>query len=187
MSPIDHNLPIPSIEGSKTLYNEYIKIRRDTLRYQNGHTHNYYTMETHSEAISIIATTPEGLFLLNKEYRHSCGKVLLCCPGGFLDNNEPPVEGARRELLEETGYTADQFQLIGNAHPLPGLCSQNVSYVLASGVNKVTEPNLEPSEILHPLLMTQSEINQYIANGHAVDGILCSALLLYQVYHSKKS
>jgi len=173
--------PFPQIEKSELVYQEFVSVRRDSLRYHTGHRHHYYTLDIANHAVSIVATTSDEKFLLNREYRHSNGKVILSCPGGLLSENEDPLDGAARELLEETGHTADSFRIIGKAPPLPGLCSQNILFVHAHRIKKVAEPALEPSELLSPTFMTLDEIYQYIRQGKDVDGILCSSLFFYHL------
>jgi len=171
-------LKLPIVKESKVLFDRFVKIRCDTLEYGNGTAHDYFTLIPKADAINVLATTPEGHYVLMEEYRHPTGKVLLCCPGGYLEPDESPEEGARRELLEETGYAAQDFKVIGSAYPYPGLSSQNIIYVKATEAVKVSEPHLEASEVLRTVIMSEKDLKAAIARGVALDGILCTALFL---------
>lgn len=173
------SLPIPKVEVSHIVHDGFIKIRCDRLRLPNGHKYHYYSLDARAPAVVVLAVTSDHKLLLIEEYRHPTLSILLSCVGGYLDSeNEKPEEAARRELLEETGYTAERFLILGSAYPYPGISSQKLYYVLAENVIKERNPELESSEILKPVLMTRSELVNAIAEGKPIDGNLCTALFL---------
>lgn len=61
----------------------------------------------------VVATTTEGLFILERQYKHGIGKVSLTLPGGTINAGENPFDAAKRELLEETGLTAESWEHLG--------------------------------------------------------------------------
>jgi ADP-ribose pyrophosphatase len=123
-----------------------------------------------------LAKTKDGKFVINKEYLHATSKVLLSYPGGFLSDDEDPISGAKRELLEETGYAGERFVLSGFCYPFPGLCNQRLYIVSSESVSKVATPQLEISEVIETVLMSKEELHEFIQAGEPVDGILCAAL-----------
>ncbi len=171
---------IPEVESSRIVFDKFVKIRSDILRYGAQHRHEYFTLIPKADAINILAVTPEGQLVLTEEYRHPTGKVLLGCPGGYMDPNESPLEAAKRELLEETGYTASDFQIMGRAYAYPGLSSQNIIYIVARRAHPVAAPQLETSEVIRTVPMSESELTLAIAAGAALDGILCTALFFFR-------
>ncbi len=171
----------PAIEESALVFEEsLIKIQRDTLQLQNHPPYRYYSLLTPPYAVVILALTHDGAYVLNEEYRHPTKQFLLSCPGGFLnDENEDPLEAAKRELEEETGFHAEMFTLIGSAYPYAGISRQKTFYVKATGAFLSTTPSLEPSEIIRTRLVTSQEINQAIDEGCELDGTLCTALFFH--------
>lgn len=166
----------PKIKHSKTLYSGYFDLRQDLLEKSDGKTHPYTSMIVSIDSVAILAQTPEGLWILNREYRHPTGKVLLGPPGGRLDKNEDPILGAKRELFEETGYSSDEVVIVGCCHPFPGLCDQKIIYLWAKHALKKSEQSLEPFEFIEVELMSDEALRKEIRKGADVDGNLCIAL-----------
>lgn len=172
-------LPLPQVEESTIVFEEFIKIRRDTLRLPTHQTYRYYTLLTPASAVVILATTKENGLVLNEEYRHPTGKVLLGCPGGYVDQGEEPLEAAKRELIEETGYTAEEYALIGTAYPYPGISGQKIFYIHAKNAKKTAEPQREMAEIIKTIEISENEVKRKIALGCDLDGTLATALFFY--------
>lgn len=179
MSEQNHNssIALPKVINSKVLYKDFVTLQMDQLHYPDGHEQDYFKLITKTDAAIILASNEEGAFLINREYRHPCEAILYSCPGGYLDKDEDPLTGARRELLEETGYTSDQFKLIGKAFPFAGITSQCIYYIRATNIRKISNPELEPSELLTSSFYSKNELMQIIKASNNIDGLLCTALL----------
>lgn len=167
---------LPFIEKQEVIFDEFVKVQRDQLLFPNGERHPYYTLITPAPAVVILGMTPDGYLVLNNEYRHPAGAVLLGAPGGYLEVNEDPLTGGRREFLEETGCTGESASLIGSAFPYPGLSAQKVYYVYMEGVRKAQDPSLDPMEVMQTVLKKPEEVIAAVKQGQAVDGSLCTAL-----------
>lgn len=174
-----YELPIPKVVGRELLHSSYVQVHRDCLELHDKSLYHYTTISTTPCAVMVIPTTPSGAFVLNEEYRHATGQIILGSPGGVLDENEDPAEGARRELIEETGYDGESFTLLGSSFPLPGLSNQRHFYVHANNVHYIKPPQLERAEILRTVILTPDEIFAKMRQGEAIDGTLCSAILFY--------
>ena len=74
-----------------------------------------------------------------RQYRHGAGQLTLETPGGLIDPGETPAEAAARELLEETGYAADEIVSLGAVNPNPALFSNRLHGFLARGAQRVRE------------------------------------------------
>lgn len=181
MSLSDHTLPLPHIIDSKLVFEKsLIKIREDLLQLSNAPPYHYFTLLTKPSSVVVIATTPEGKYLLNSEYRHPIGKVILCFPGGYIDEGEDPLEASKRELIEETGYQAEDFKLIGSAYPYPGITGQKVYYVHAINATFSCPIQPEASEIFEVKLLDDSQIDQALQQGTEIDANLCTAFFFLQ-------
>jgi ADP-ribose pyrophosphatase len=177
MSQSNEPFTLPSlIERTIVFHESLIKIQRDRLQIDQHPSYCYYSLITHPFAVAILASTPEGAYLINEEYRHPTGRVLLGCPGGYIDPGEDPLQTAQRELLEETGYKAETFSIMGSAFPYTGISGQKTIYIRARGAILAEQPKLEASEIIHPRLLMPNELLELIKRGEEVDGVLCTAL-----------
>lgn len=178
----NEELKLPTVQSSEIVFNDFIRIRKDVLHYSNGQDHRYFTIEAHRpNAVVVLCQTEEGKFILNEEYRHPTTHTVLSLPGGFLEGDESPLEGAQRELLEETGYTAEHFAVIGETYPFPGLCNQKLYVVKASVAKRIATPVLEQSEVLKTVLLTQEEVQAVIKARKPIDGILVQALYFFNL------
>lgn len=167
---------IPKLENSTIVFDEFAKIRRDTLLFHEKIQYNYYTLVTKPAAVVILALREDGQLVLNNEYRHPTSRILLSCPGGFLADAETAEEGAKRELLEETGYDAKTFQVIGEAFPFPGITGQKIFFVRALGAFKSASPDREPTELIRTITRSLPEVEEEILSGGDIDSLLCTAL-----------
>lgn len=180
-----NSLVLPTlIERSIVFKESLIKIQRDQLQIGQQPSYHYYSLLTYPFAVCILAITPEGAFVINEEYRHPTGRILLGCPGGYIDPGEDPLQAAERELLEETGFQAHSFTVIGSAFPYAGISGQKTIYIRALGATPTTQPSHEVSEVIRPRLLMPETLMQAIAEGADVDGTLCTALFFHQHYRS---
>lgn len=180
--PKEEPILIPKVKETGVEYDRFVKIRRDRLSFfGQEQDYDYFILETKAHAVVVLGLTPEGSLILTEEYRHPAGKILLGCAGGYIDQGETPLMAAKREFLEETGYSAATFEIIGCAYPYPGLSSQYVIYTLAKNAVCTAKQTLEPSETIRIIVKTEDELKKMIADGTPVDGILCTALFFWRL------
>jgi len=181
---LDHNLTLPKTLQSSTILDALISVRKDRLLYANQHEHDYFVVTSAEESVVVVATAPDGQLLVTKEYRHPIKRVVLGLPGGMMNKGESAVVAARRELLEETGCSAQEYFLLGSVYPLPGLLAQKMHIVHAKGAQKIHPTDLEASETLESAFMSTHEIQEKLKNGLDVDGVFCSAIYFYSLYEA---
>ena len=164
-------LLIPRLISSEILcHTGVIDLACDTLLLPPNFTqqYRYYKVTNKGKsrsAVFVVGKTRDQQLIVNLEYRHPTERNFVYgFPGGLIDSGETVEEAARRELLEETGYSApiENFKRIGSSFPLPAISGLQTYYVAAWDLDKVDEPNLEPSETLKVELMKESEIDRLL-------------------------
>ncbi len=120
----------------------------------------------------------DPLILLERQYRHAAAQYLYEVPAGSLDPGEDPLAGAKRELLEETGYKAKQWSKLVRYYASPGFLGEWMQIYLAEGL---TPGDAEPEddEQIELFAVPLSELLRQIDAGRIHDGKTIAATLLY--------
>ncbi|MCH9630364.1 MAG: ADP-ribose pyrophosphatase [Chlamydiia bacterium] len=168
----------------RLVYEGFFDFREDILLDHNQQEYQYNFLVAKAEACAILPEIEENKFVLNYEYRYPVGRTILSCPGGRLDEGEDPVFGAKRELLEETGYEAKEMINLHLFYPFPSVCDQRVHLFLAKGLTKVAEPNLDPLEEIETKILTMQDIKKLDYEEFPADGVLHSLLFHRNLYLS---
>jgi 8-oxo-dGTP pyrophosphatase MutT (NUDIX family) len=129
--------PVVSIE--KLVEGKVVNVRRDQVRMPDGAEVGREVIE-HPGAVGIVALDEAGQVLLIRQYRHPVGRMLWEIPAGLRDvAGEAPLETARRELLEEAGYLAADWQVLADFFTSPGITSERLRVYLARGLTRVPD------------------------------------------------
>lgn len=177
MSQNDWSGPLPR-RGARRVEFEtpLFCVSQTPLHLEDGALHPHYALELGPAAVMVLASTPDNLWVINREYRPSTNQVLLSCPGGSLNLGEEPLEGAGRELLEETGYSAEGYSVMGASYPFPGIATQKIYYIRAHGAMRSHAPSPEAGEFIETFETDLPALKRRIVEGAGVDGNLCTAL-----------
>ena len=126
---------------------KWLKIRKDEVQLPNGTImDDYFVIEKKNVAL-IVAMDKDKRVILKKEYRYAIDKELIEIPGGTYDNDsDNPLDVAKRELLEETGYKSDDWDFLGTLYDYPTKDTNTISLYAAKNVYKVAEQKLDISE-----------------------------------------
>lgn len=140
--------------------NNWIQLRKDSCLTPKGKTvDSYYVMELQDVSCA-VAITKEGKILLIKEYKHGVQKEILQLPCGYIDHDEEPLAAAKRELAEETGYTAKKWTALGSFTGSPGRLTHYYHFFLAEDCKKTEQQKLDESETLDVLEYTKEEAEE---------------------------
>ncbi len=135
----------------------------------------------HPGAVVILPLLSDGRVVLIRNYRVSVEEWLVELPAGTLESNEDPLEAARRELAEETGYRAQSMQRITAFYSSPGILDERMHLFLATGL----EPGdmaLEGDEKIEPLPTAWDDALRMIGDGRIHDAKTLGGLLYYEAF-----
>jgi ADP-ribose pyrophosphatase len=141
------------------------KVREDLCeRETDGKQSTFFVIEC-PDWVNVIALTPEKEVVLVEQYRYGTEEILLEIPGGVIDNEEHPAVAAKRELLEETGYSAGKWVFLGKSLPNPAMQNNTVHHYLALDCEKTAETDFDEHESLVTKLVPLSDIAGLVHTG----------------------
>jgi ADP-ribose pyrophosphatase len=139
----------------------------------------------HPGSVVVLPVLPDGRIVLIRQYRHSVEQYLWELVAGRRDGDESFVAGARRELREETGYTAGKMQLLLDLFPSPGFLRENMAIFLATRLRKgMAEP--EADERIEQRIFSLREAERWIRSGKIRDAKTVAGILYYAKYLARK-
>jgi len=129
--------------------------------------------------VNVIPITTEGEVIFVEQFRQGVRSQSLETPGGIVDHpSDDPLETARRELEEETGYSAPKLVLLGSIHPNPAMLTNRCHIFLAENCSASATQNLEPSEDILVKKMPLREVPLRIQRGEVTHALVVSAFFL---------
>ncbi|HYD70391.1 NUDIX hydrolase [Azospirillum sp.] len=155
-----------SIVASRDVYvhEPWLKIRVETLELPDGRRVEFHQVDTRDFVI-IVPQTDDGRFVLLRQYKHGARRVNVNFPAGTMETGEPPLECARRELLEETGYEADDWTACGGYVLMGNARGATCHLFVARNCRKVAEPDSGDLEEMRVEVMTRDELLATVARG----------------------
>jgi len=151
------------------------RVRRDiSVSPRDGTEHDFYVVEA-GDWINVIPLTASGEVVMIEQYRHGSADVTLEIPGGMVDEGESPVEAAARELIEETGYAADEIVALGRTRPNPAIHDNWLHTFLARGARPVSEPVFDRTEHCAARLVPLADIPALISEGFITHALVVVA------------
>ena len=154
----------------------FMELFQDSVRTSKGDVVTY-TRYHASDVVVVVPFLPDGNLVMIRQYRYPLDKVLLEFPAGHVEGGEKPAETAKRELEEETGYSARNLQRVYSYHPSVSRSNQNVHVFKASGLIEGTTRHDGGEDIVVEVL-SKKALRDLIAEGKVESaGTLISFLL----------
>lgn len=157
----------------------WLTARRDRLELPDGTIHPEYYVLEYPTWVNIIARTADGHYIMVEQYRHGLGEVLTELVAGCVEPGEDPLDGAKRELLEETGYGNGNWKLL-TVLSANASSNNNLSYsYLATGLEKITGQHLDKTEDIEVKLLTEDELRQMLLDDKIRQATMAAPLWKY--------
>lgn len=163
------------VAGGRVFDGNLLKVHRDTVRLPDG-SEGMREYIRHPGAVAIVALSDDGCVLLERQYRYPNRREFIEIPAGKLEPGEPHLATAKRELLEETGYVAADWQRLTLIHTAIGYTDETIELFLAKKLQQ-GPARLDPGEFLETMLVPFEEALAMIRDGRITDVKTVVALL----------
>ena len=154
-----------------------LHLKKDTVRLANGNI-AYREWIKHPGASAVVPVTPEGRLIFVRQYRYPIQQVTLEIPAGKLDaEGEDPLDCARRELSEETGYQAEKYTFLTKLATTVGFSNEFIYIYAAEGLTAGRQ-HPDEDEFINVCTLTMDEAMAKIRSGEICDAKSVTAVLL---------
>jgi len=155
------------IDGELAYDGSFLKVSRDTVSLPNGE-HTQREFIRHPGAVVILPLFEDGTVLLERQYRYPLGRVFIEFPAGKIDPGEDVLACAKRELQEETGYTASDWQYLTTIHNAIAYSDEHLDIFIARGLT-AGPSKLDDGEFLETFSATLPEMLEMVRSGQITD------------------
>ena len=171
------------LSSERLIETPYFTLRSDKLRLPDGAVKKAYYVLERPDAAIIFPLTEAGEVVLVRQYRPAIERVELGLPAGLVEKSEEPEKAARRELLEETGYSGGEWEPLGAVASSPSLKDNWAHLFLARGVIHSAPPRPDEYERLDVVLVPVGKLLQTISTGELVSssGVAAALLALHKL------
>jgi ADP-ribose pyrophosphatase len=164
----DHHLIEEKTGSQEILKGNFLQAFRDTVRLPDGGTATREYI-VHPGAVMMIPLLEDGRLVMERQYRYPMGRVMVEFPAGKLDGpHEDVLACGRRELLEETGYTAREWARAGQLHPVISYSTEFIDIWFCRGL-VLTQPELDDEEFLEVFTATPQQVLDWCRDGTITD------------------
>jgi 8-oxo-dGTP pyrophosphatase MutT (NUDIX family) len=149
--------PWKTVSAEHIVDTPHFRLRRDTVKLPTGEVFSYYINESRGW-VGIFCVTARGKVILNRQYKHGIGKYVLELPAGALEPGESPLDCAKRELLEESGYVAEKHELIRSFVIDPSASAGIMHLVYCENARRQGPKKVDPTERIRNRQVTLHEL-----------------------------
>lgn len=175
------------LSSKQALTNKFFKVRKNKcLTARSKIIKEYYVKEGRGSAM-IFTITPDQRVIVEEQYRHGIRKISFDLPCGQIEKGESPLKAAKRELLEETGYQAKIWILLGKLAYNPASSEEYLYIFLAQNlINQGTKKNQEKNEEMKLHFISLDELENYVVQQKISCALCVAAISLTKLLIKKK-
>lgn len=172
---IDSHLVESELSSEQVFKGALLDVRRDRVILPNGNE-SVREYIVHPGAVVILALLPNGNLLFERQYRYPLRRAFFELPAGKIDSGESIIDTARRELREETGYLASDWEYLGVMHPCIGYSDERIEIFAARGLHFSGDRALDHNEFLDVLEISVADARKMIWDGSITDAKTIAAM-----------
>ncbi len=172
----DEEMKWRTLSTEQLIDRPWLKARRDTVQLPDGKVYDEYYVLSYATWINVIAEIEDGKLILERQYRHGLGVVSTEICAGVVEEGETPLQAARRELEEETGYTGGEWEEIMTIAPNPGTMDNLCHCFYARGVTQTNGQHLDDTEDIEVFLCPKEEVRRMLQRGEFIQAMMVAPL-----------
>ena len=157
----------------------WLVARRDAVELPTGVVYPEYYVLEYPDWVNVIAITRDGRFVMVEQYRHGLGDVFTELCAGCIEKGEKPIDAARRELAEETGYTGGEWELLTVISGNPSTTNNLTHCFIARGVELTETQHLDHTEDIAVRLLTHDEVLSMLVHDEMKQALMAAPLWKY--------
>jgi ADP-ribose pyrophosphatase len=164
---MDSHLRETRLDGELAYDGHFLKVTRDRIKLPDG-SESQREFIRHPGAVVILPLLPDGRVLLERQFRYPNDRVFIEFPAGKIDPGEDPLATAKRELEEETGYTASAWNFVCTIHNAIAYSDEHLDIFLARDLT-AGQAKLDEGEFLELFTATVPELLDMVRKGEITD------------------
>lgn len=163
----DAHLRETRIEGEVVYAGSFFQVQRDQVRQPDGRMASREFIR-HPGAVVVLPLFDDGTVLLERQFRYPVDRIFVEFPAGKIDPGESTLACAQRELQEETGYSATDWQFVCTVHNALGYSDEHLEFFIARGlIEGVSQP--EEGELIETFRLTLTDLLEWVRTGRVTD------------------
>jgi len=140
----------------------------------------------HPGSTAVVPLLDDNTVVMELQYRHPVAEYLFEIPAGTMEPGESPLDCAQRELIEETGFRAQEFIKLAKIHIIPAYSDEEIHVFIAKGLTPVKQ-DLDPDEIIEVVTYPLEKVLQMIKNGRITDALTILSIQMAWFYINGRS
>ena len=183
LSVSDEHLRETSLRSEDAYQGKFLQLKKDIVRLPDGQE-TYREYLVHPGAVAILPILDDGRILLERQFRFPLNQAMIEIPAGKLESGEDPLLCAQRELKEETGYVANEWEFLARIHPVISYSTEFIDIYLAKKLI-LGDRSLDEGEFLDIFAASIDEMHLWIAEGKITD--VKTIIAIYHLLMRQKS
>ena len=177
MSKQTHKItPWRPVDSRRVLKNRWMEVYVDQVELPNGQLYDYTIIRRKADGVAALVCDDAGRVLLEREYRYPVNEIIWQLPGGLVDAGEEPLAAMQRELAEETGYEAAEWEFLGSFWDNPALSAMQVHIFIARQPSRSAATNYDEAEFIISEWRPWEWVKKAVRSGEIKDRVLLAAL-----------
>ncbi len=168
-----------TLESRYIIRRPWLTARVDKVQLPDGRINPEHYVLEYPAWVNVIAVTRSGQMVMVRQYRHGFDEVLVELCAGVVENGEAPIDAAKRELLEETGYAGGEWRQLMTIGQNPSISNNLTHCFVAECVEQVSGQYLDDSEDIEVLLMTPDEVLSMLKRDEQKQALMAAPLWRY--------